>query len=299
MQSPYPYWIDVDNPVLPVLQEMAEKCKLHHSSIQDCLDPEHYPKIEKIEDTLFIILRFKDEHAQENADELLTMTRKMSFFLKDYTLITVHRDNPKFLTDLISKLSPNPQDKTPHLALMTRLMKACIESYSPYLEKIELQINGLERELIQRKMHAEDLIKLYQYRSRLSVVKRLLWHSQAVIKELLTVHIVKPNPWMHDLQDTTQGMYQYVDEMMEDTQNLLNLHISLSSQKTNEVVRFLTVVSLFFLPLTFIVGIYGMNFDYMPELKSPWGYPICWAVMVGTSYYIYRKVKKRGWLDQG
>jgi magnesium transporter len=297
IQQYLPYWIDVSDPEQEMLNQLANTYNLHHSSVLDCLDPEHYPKIEKIDDTLFIILRFFDHESDSNADELLSMTRKIAFFYKDNLLITSHRGSPPFLLDIKNKWNTGATYKNPPQALMTKIMKACIESYSPLLEKIEIQIQGLEKEMIQRKMNASDLIKLYQFRGKLSIVKRLLWHTQTVFKEWMTVHIAKSNPWIQDLKETTEGFYQYVDEMMEDTQNLLNLHISLSSQKTNEVMRFLTVVSLFFLPLTFIVGIYGMNFKFMPELESSWGYPLVWISMILVSLFIFRQVKKRGWLD--
>jgi magnesium transporter len=76
----------------------------------------------------------------------------------------------------------------------------------------------------------------------------------------------------------------------------MNLYISFSAQKTNDVIRVLTVFSVFFLPLTFIVGIYGMNFKYMPELNSKWGYPITLLVMIGVTLSIYLWFKRKKWL---
>jgi magnesium transporter len=78
--------------------------------------------------------------------------------------------------------------------------------------------------------------------------------------------------------------------------SLLNIYISLSSQKTNEVMRVLTVFSAFFLPLTFIVGVYGMNFEHMPELNHPIGYPLVWIAMTLITILIYRNFKKNGWM---
>jgi len=91
-------------------------------------------------------------------------------------------------------------------------------------------------------------------------------------------------------------MHFYADELLEDVNNLLSMQLALASHRTNEVVRVLTVFSVFFLPLTFIVGVYGMNFHFMPELRSPWGYP---AVLVGmglVTLAIYLWFRSRGWL---
>ena len=177
-------------------------------------------------------------------------------------------------------------------------MKKATESFVPYLERLEQNVEGLERELMTRPPHRNELLAFYGLRSRLSVVKRQAMHTMVVIKEFSTVHSPGPSPWLTDLRESGEGLYQYCDELMEDVQNLLNLHLSLSSHRTNEVMRFLTVVSLFFLPLTFIVGIYGMNFEFMPELKWRYGYASSWVLMAAVCTFIYYKVRKKGWLDR-
>jgi magnesium transporter len=84
------------------------------------------------------------------------------------------------------------------------------------------------------------------------------------------------------------------DQIMEDASNLVNTYIAISSQKTNEVMKILTIFSVFFMPLTFIVGIYGMNFEFMPELRSKWGYPAVLLLMIMVTlviYYWFRRKK--------
>ena len=95
-----------------------------------------------------------------------------------------------------------------------------------------------------------------------------------------------------------ESYHFYADELMEEVNNLLSIHLAMASHRTNEVMRVLTVFSAFFLPLTFIVGIYGMNFDRMPELRSPWGYPIVMLLMVGISWAIFAWFRRRGWLGR-
>jgi magnesium transporter len=91
-------------------------------------------------------------------------------------------------------------------------------------------------------------------------------------------------------------MHSYADELVEDVNNLLSIQLALASHRTNEVVRVLTVFSVFFLPLTFIVGVYGMNFKYMPELSERWGYPAVLAGMAVVTVAIYIWFRRRGWL---
>ncbi len=266
--------------------------------MQDCLDPEHFPKIEKVGDTLFMIVRCLDHSAPAGADDLLTLTRKIACFMSKDFLITIHRGDQPFLADARSNVT---LDQTPH-EILVRLMKKAVESYNPFLEKSETEIERLEREMLGRRPTSAELLALYQMRSRLSVIKRQAWHTLGVLKEFITVHSpqhsAQVTPWLTDLRESAEGLWQYCDELMEDVQNLLNLHIALSGHRTNETIRFLTVVSLFFLPLTFIAGVYGMNFRIMPELEWEYGYYFCLGLMLFVSLTIYLLMKRKGWLER-
>lgn len=100
----------------------------------------------------------------------------------------------------------------------------------------------------------------------------------------------------HDLLERLER-YLALTEALRDTSNdVLNTHISLASHRTNEVMRILTIFSVFFLPLTFIVGVYGMNFVYMPEIKWGHGYPFTWVLMIGITVRIYILFKRKKWL---
>lgn len=291
---PTSQWWDLSDPTPEVLGAIADRFGLHRTSVQDCLDPEHFPKIEKTGDTLFMIVRCFDVHAPADADELLSLTRKVAIFLGKDFLITVHRGDQPFLEDARNKVD---EGQTPH-EITVRLVKKATESFIPYLERLEQSMESLEKELVTRPPHRNELVALYSLRSRLSVVKRQAMHTLVVIKEFSTIHSPGPSPWLTDLRESAEGLWQYCDELMEDVQNLLSLHLSLSGHRTNEVMRFLTVVSLFFLPLTFIVGVYGMNFDFMPELHWRYGYAASWLVMAAVCIFIYLKVRSKGWLDR-
>jgi magnesium transporter len=103
-------------------------------------------------------------------------------------------------------------------------------------------------------------------------------------------------PLFQDIRENAESMHAYADELLEEVNSLLSIQLALASHRTNEVVRVLTVFSVFFLPLTFIVGIYGMNFDFMPELRQRWGYPAVMAGMGVVTLAIYLWFRRRGWL---
>jgi magnesium transporter len=103
-------------------------------------------------------------------------------------------------------------------------------------------------------------------------------------------------PFYQDLKDMSDELAFFADELLEDSLRLMDVHLSLSSHRTGEIIRVLTIFSVFFMPLTFIVGIYGMNFKWMPELEHPWGYIGVWALMIGVTAAIGVWFYRKGWL---
>jgi magnesium transporter len=123
----------------------------------------------------------------------------------------------------------------------------------------------------------------------------MLSHTLDVVQRLVPAS--EPTaPLFQDLRENAESIHSFADGLGEDVSNLLSIQLALAQHRTSEVVRVLTVFSVFFLPLTFIVGIYGMNFDFMPELRQRWGYP---GVMIGmgiVTFAIYTWFRRRGWL---
>jgi magnesium transporter len=139
------------------------------------------------------------------------------------------------------------------------------------------------------------LQEIHVLKRRVNLIKRLLWQSMGV------THKMKPPfernaPLFQDASENAESYHFYADELLEEVNNLLSIHLSMASHRTNEVMRVLTVFSAFFLPLTFIVGIYGMNFVAMPELRSRFGYPAVLLVMLAVSSGIFIWFRRRGWL---
>jgi magnesium transporter len=158
---------------------------------------------------------------------------------------------------------------------------------------LETELDQLEAAIVLKNQTHTVLRKLYHLKRKAAVCLRILRLTKPIIDNLgenttAAVH--------QDLREFHLSLETSYDQTIENANNLLNLYISLSSQRTNEVVRVLTLFSVFFMPLTFIVGIYGMNFDFMPELRSPYGYPVVLTLMGIITLGIYRWFKKKKWL---
>lgn len=285
-------WIDITDPTAEELDELAAKYRLHPASVQDCLQPEHLPKFEEIENTFFVICRYFDEEAPKDADTIQQMSRKISIFFRDDMLITVHRKPYPPFDALLKKCMTLDLSV---FEIVCKIVKVTLSSYEAPLEKLDREIDFYESRIFLRKK-TPDLIKNLYSIKRKTYVMRKLYNIKQEIIDNLAVPSAKSGPVYQDLRDYYVRVDTMIEAVYDDIANLLNVYISLSSQRTNEVMRTLTVFTAFFLPLTFIVGVYGMNFSYMPELNHHYGYPAVLGIMAVITLIIYVWFRRKGWL---
>lgn len=287
-------WTDVFEPSPPELELVAEGHQLHPILVQDCLDPVHLPKYQKLDGGLFVMVRAFDSTAPKDAVSVEEMTHKVAIFVREGALLTIHRSPMAFVGELERELKEEGSAE-PAFHLMIHLCKRATLTFETPLEQAETEIERLEAAVLASNPSPQTLVDLHTVRRRLSCLKRLFWHTLQVFQRL-------PNPpgeasiLLQDLKETIESLMFFSDELLEDCTSLMNLELSIASQRTNQVIRVLTLFSVFFLPLTFIVGVYGMNFEVMPELRWRWGYPATWAVMIAMTAGIALWFKRRGWL---
>ncbi|HWA17307.1 MAG TPA: CorA family divalent cation transporter [Gemmatimonadales bacterium] len=294
-------WLDLAEPSRHDLEEIARRYGFPETAVQDCLDPEHLPKLERFESARgFAILRGHDEKAPPDADTIQALTRKIAIFWGEDFLITIHRKDQPYLQTVLTQASRlQPAERIEAAALIARLLVmlagAVIESYEVPLEDAEMRMDAIEIKLLGHSNITLQLQDMYTIKRRISLAKRLLWRTITVTHRL-PLGADRASPLLQDLRENAESMHFYADELLEDVNNLLSMQLSLAAHRTNEVIQVLTIFSAFFLPLTFIVGIYGMNFAHMPELATTWGYPAVLLLMLTVSGAIYAWFRKRGWL---
>ncbi len=294
-------WLDLAEPSRNDLEEIARRYGFPETAVQDCLDPEHLPKLERFESAQgFAILRGHDEKADSDADTIQALTRKVAIFWGKDFLITIHRKEQPYLASVLSQASRlEPPPGTESQALIARLLVmlagAVVESYEVPLEDAEMRMDAIETRLLRRTDITSQLQQMYTIKRRISLAKRLLWRTITVTHRL-PLGEDRTLPLLQDLRENGESMHFYADELLEDVNNLLAMQLSLAAHRTNEVIQVLTIFSAFFLPLTFIVGVYGMNFEWMPELRQAWGYPAVLGAMLLVSASIWAWFRKRGWL---
>jgi magnesium transporter len=295
-------WVDVVNPTREELGKIARRYGLHPMSVEDSLEPEHLPKYERIGSTTFIIVRAIDTGAADDCSTLHEMTRKVAIFYGTDFLITIHRTEQAFLTELMERYrSAVPADGTEDRRkgfmprLLIDLINCAVATYQQPLEEAETGIDMFEATVFGEHEFTGLLRRIYLVKRRVTLMRRMLLHTLDAVKKLVPGS--EPTaPLYQDLRENVESMHFFAEELLEDVNNLLSIQLALASHRTNEVVRVLTVFSVFFLPLTFIVGVYGMNFEHMPELRERWGYPAVVAGMGLVTLVIYSWFRRRGWL---
>ncbi|MEK6578932.1 MAG: CorA family divalent cation transporter, partial [Bdellovibrionota bacterium] len=267
------------------------------------LDPEHLPKYEKIGAVAFLIARAYDDHSGPEADEVQEITRKIAFFVGDQFLITVHRTDQTFFAQIREswKLRAS-KSAAPVERLLSEILRGVVATYEKPIDQSYALLSEVETQVFEMK-HAQSVMrKCYFLKRKASVYKRMLKLTLDILPKV-SARVEVQEPVFQDIRENAEALAFFADEINDSVAQLLSLHLSLqshrtstASHKTNEVMRVLTLFSVFFLPLNFIVGLYGMNFKFMPELENPYGYPAVVGLMLAVTGTIYFWFRRRGWL---
>lgn len=285
-------WIDLTHPTKAELSEVATRYGLHAALVEDCLQPDHLPKHEVVGDNQFVILRAFNESATEEADTIQEVTDKIAVFFGNDFIVTVHRPEFPFLLEIKNDFVDAGKCPSPYHVLF-RLFAHVITTYDKPLSVLMREIDLYEPKIfLQRK--TPDLLKDLYYMKRRATVMDNVFELSKIIHENLKGKISALQ--YNHLKDEFVRLQTSTRQVVDNVTNLLNIYISLSAQRTGEVMRVLTVFSVFFMPLTFIVGIYGMNFDHMPELRWHYGYFYAILFMVGVTLSIYLWFRRKGWM---
>jgi magnesium transporter len=299
-------WLDLVDPTTDELAELVKDYGLHPLAVSDCLDPEHLPKHELFETNTFAILRAVDESAARTADTVQAFTRKIALFYGPSFLITIHRKDQAWLTALQQRCLVGLPNKHASRSegiqahLLAQLFNAALDTYQRPLEMIEARLDEFDTKVFEGRDapgpgFRAELREIHLVRRQVTLCKRLLWRTVDVTQRMVP-SAGRAATLFRDVQENAESYHFYADELLDDANTLLSVQLALASHRTSEVMRVLTVFSVFFLPLTFIVGVYGMNFDFMPELREHWGYPAVLGFMIVVTLFIYRWFRGRGWL---
>lgn len=272
-------WLDIEKPKQHELIDLTQPFSIDINLLDDALEHGHLPKLEKHGAFTFMIFRAFSVEPHINHTTVAKLSNKVAFLINGEHLITIHQRNFDFYDKLKDQTFKDPE------SLMLAMVFEMLLSYEAPINWLSDKMDDNEREIFLKKGGKVSVEQLYFQKAKARICRKLLQFSHNVLSQLV---VSQDN--LSNLQDIRESMVNYMlqlDEVIDDAQSILNTHLSLTAQKSNEVMRLLTVFSAFFLPLTFIVGVYGMNFKFMPEIEWHWGYYATWGLMLGISVIIF------------
>lgn len=287
-------WVDILDPGEAEARTLSDEYGLPAEVVRDFLKQPHLPKVERFTEALLVIVRAWDERAS-GGETFQALTRRLVIFRTPEQVFTVRRREQPFVQTVLQK-AHGPEAPPPRPEQLIRwLIGGAVHSYEDPLRSAEEALDRIESALLAKEVASDRLRPIYQVKRRCSVIKRVLARTLVILGEL-RADFHDEGGFLSDLHEEADRLQAWADELQEGATHLLNLHLSLQGHRTNEVMRVLTVFSAFFLPLTFIAGVYGMNFKHMPELDHPYGYYATWTAMAGLTLGIFMWFRNKGWM---
>ncbi len=302
LASPSPTWIHVQGCATPeTLRQLGNRFGLHVLALEDVLNTGQRTKLDEYQGQLFLVMNLP-----ERTDSSVE-AQQVSLFLGPNYLISFHPGT----TDPFEPVRARLRDHVGRVRergsdfLLYCLVDLIVDQGFPLLEDIGEEIEHIEDELLE-KPDRSVLNRIHRMRRELLLLRRLLWPQSGVLRQLLNgehAYIQEQTKvFLRDCEDHAIHILELLESYREMTSVMLEVYLSSASNRLNDIMRVLTIIATIFIPLTFIVGVYGMNFSVnetsrwaMPELHWEYGYPAVWLVMLligGAMLYYF---KRRNW----
>lgn len=284
-------WVDVEAPTAEDLIFLHERYEINNLLLEDTLDPNHLPKYEEDGSIKFFLLRESTELERKNLNTISDISTKIGIFLLNKTIITIHRMKTKSIAQTKKQLSCTKGETTPEeIALMISLL--IMKSFDDESISLMETMDNIENEIfLKNTNHTNQIKRLYKLKRKSGLNSRVLTISTDAIDKFKLLNL--KDSQVVDLKDKHKDVVGDFDHLNTQVTNLISMFLALSDQKANQVMKVLAIYSVYFLPITFIAGVYGMNFDNMPELHIKYGYfytlGLMGLVVICTFIYARRK----------
>jgi magnesium transporter len=293
-------WINIDGVHdAAVVERIGAAFGLHPLVMEDVMNTEQRPKIEDYDDYLYIVVRMLYERAGDDEDTMEIDSEQVSFIVGPNVLITFLEDPGDVFDPVRKRIRENRGRVRKHGAdyLAYALIDVIVDNYFTVLERFGDLTEDLEQEVMGDPT-IDTLYAIQQMKRAMIQVRRAIWPLRDVVSVLVrgdSSLIKKPTMvFLRDIYDHVVRVVDVVETQREMLGGLMEIYLSTVSNRMNEVMKVLTVIATVFIPLTFIAGVYGMNFTNMPELHWRYGYWYVWCVMliVGLVMLLYFRRKK-------
>jgi len=294
-------WVNVDGLAdVETIRRLGERFDIHRLALEDVVNVHQRPKIEEYEDHTYLVTRVP------TAGEVLE-TEQISIFVgKGYVLTFQERIGDPF--EPVRQRLRNDQGRIRTSGedyLMYALLDAAIDSFYPVLERHGERVERLEQDILAHP-GSELIGDIHVLKRDLLTLRRAIWPQREMINALIRDSAARITPatgiHLRDCYDHTVQLLDMVETYREIASGMVDMHFSSISTRMNEIMKVLTIIATIFIPLGFIAGLYGMNFDRaksplnMPELGWYWGYPFALGVMAAVAVLMLCYFWRRGWI---
>ncbi len=296
--TPTVTWINVDGlHDVNVIAKLGRTFDIHPLILEDILSTGQRPKLEDFDQGLFIVLRmlsFSDDHQTVESEQVSLIVGPnfvLSFQERIGDVFDFVRDRIRNGKGRIRKLGSD--------YLAYSLLDAIVDSYFAVLEKLGEKIEALEEEVVTNPRE-RTLRQIHALKHEMITLRRSIWPLRELIGGLQRSEsplIAKSTSvYLRDVYDHTIQIIDTIESFRDMVTGLLDIYLSSLSNRMNEVMKVLTIIATLFIPLTFIAGIYGMNFEHMPELSWRYGYAAVWVVMIAVAAVMLVYFRRKKWL---
>lgn len=288
-------WVDFFKPNKEEITYLEDFFKFHPLAIEDCLDNlNQRPKIDYYEKYQFIII-----HALRKRD---FRPIELDLFVGDRWIVTFHKEKVNELTAVWESLLSNHSLQQSPFFLMHKLIDKIVDEYFPPVYELENKLDAIE-DNTKHESIAELIDQLFDLRSDLSKFRRTILPMRDLLYRMINSerlsYLKEQHLYFNDVYDHLLKLTEMLETYRDFSSDIRDNYLSVNSNNLNTTMMTLTVITTIFMPLTFIAGVYGMNFEYMPELGWHYGYFLVLALMMFIALMMFRYFVKKGWLRRG
>lgn len=286
------YWVDFDGPTLEEELLLHTFFNFHPLAIEDCLLRLQRPKLDYYEDYIFFVLHWLRE-GNLTPEEL-------NLFLGEKFIVTFHFNAIDELGQVREKLSVSPEKWSRVTTFIAyQIIDKVVDHYFPIVYNIEERLEEVEDQLSPSTVHL-SMDYVFEVRSDLLRLRRTIFPMRELLYRMLYSErlglTTNEQAYFTDIYDHLLRLVEVIEENRELTADIRDSQLSINSNRMNSIMMTLTIISSIFIPLTFIAGVYGMNFDHMPELHWRFGYGIVLVAMFTLAVAMMVWFKYKGWL---
>jgi magnesium transporter len=304
LASPQVSWINIDGlGDIELLQKLGKQFRIHPLVLEDILNTGQRAKLDEFNHQFFVVIHMVYDNPPDDV-----VSEQVSLILGENYVITIQEEPGR---DVFDPIRQRIREGCGNIRFMKAdylayaLIDAVTDNYFPVVESLGERMEAFQETLLEQPTR-ERLQELHAFKRAIARIRHAIWPQREVIGRLVRSESEliadRTKPFLRDCYDHTLMILDLIESFRDVTASIMDLYISSLSLRTNEIMRVLTVISAIFIPLTFIVGVYGMNFDpsvshlNMPELKWAFGYPFVWIVMIAVATGMIFFFRRKKWL---